>query len=143
MASMVRKWLHARVVLGLALVWHLLRAPWRGAKDAARWLGAMRREGLGATDPVQWKQAEKASRCVGCGLCDQFATDALPHPSFAMLGAVRLQADALELAAQAPALRTLDADIASVCPTGASAAAVADVLEGHARSLRRLTEPGA
>lgn len=140
MLLMIKRWLHARLVLGVALAWHVLRLPFRRGNDAKRWLQAMSREGLGATDAVHWRRGAAASRCIGCGRCNVLGSQALPHPSAVMLGAARLQADAPEWLSLVPHLRAIDEDVRALCPTGASPDAVADVLEGHARSLRRLTE---
>ena len=139
----VQRWLHARLVLGVALGWRLVKDAWRPRRDdAQRWLRAMQRERLGPTPRSNWLHYEGASRCIACGLCDQFATPALPNPSAVMLGAARLQADALEFAQTASALRAIAADIERVCPTHASATAVADVLDGHRGALHSLEPAG-
>lgn len=138
MMLMWQKWLRARMVLGWALFKHVLFAPFAGGKHgAARWLSTMRAEGLGATAADNWQQYERASRCIGCGLCDVFGDAQLPQVSLWMQGGARLQADADTLAEVAQSLRRLAPQIDSVCPTQASAAATAAVIENHAQSLRK------
>lgn len=132
----VRRWLRARWVLGWALMGRVLLAPWvRRQTDPKRWLRTMTGEGLARTPQDNWAQFNPAGRCIGCGRCDLFGNAQVPRPSHVMVGGARLAADAPAWRTQAAALRALAPQIRQICPTGADAAAVADIIERNAIAL--------
>jgi ferredoxin len=141
-------WLHARWVLGWAVVWHVLTLPFAGRKrDPGVWLGRIGQEALGPTPPGNWSAATNATRCIGCGLCDTVlpqgltaAADAAGNvPAVALsqviLGAARLPSDAPSSLAFVPQLMAVADGVRAVCPTGVDTRLVAQIIQRNAEVL--------
>jgi hypothetical protein len=62
--------LNALWVLGLALLRKILLMPFVRRRGGGPWLARLRAERLTPTPMAAWSRFERASRCIGCGLCD-------------------------------------------------------------------------
>ena len=132
-------WSIAKWVLGMALMGHLLKAPFRSrANEGQRWLGALRKENLAKVPDGLWDYAADTSGCIGCGLCDLVNPDGqIPSEWIRMLP--RRPEDAPLSVQIVPQLEAMADDIAKICPTRVDARAVAQILRANADELKALS----
>lgn len=107
--------LNARVILGWALVKHLLARRFIGRRSPERWLGRLAQESLAAVPPDAWSLFEQTSRCVGCGICDAVGAPG-EWPSQWILGIARRPEDAYLAIEKLDRLEQLGGAIEAVCP---------------------------
>lgn len=137
MLHTISRWLRARIVLGWALVKHLLLGPLAARRSApGPWLRRMGAEGLSPTPAANWSHLAGSSKCVGCGLCDLFGSPELPRPSLMIQGAARLPGDAPYVQEEAlAALQLMAPDIARICPQGVQVGDVCALIRNNQAAL--------
>jgi len=126
--------LKALWVLGWALVAKLLMDPFVRHRGVAPWLARLRQESLAPTPPSTWQHLERASRCIGCGICDAVRLD-VRSTSHWIAGSGRAPSDAPLLLAEVPAIVARAPEIARICPTRVGVDDLAALITDHAQIL--------
>lgn len=122
--------LWAKVNLGVALIIHLLRVPFRRTRGVLEWTDAVKAEGLGPTAVESWTGEEQLSGCIGCGLCpDKRDELALVQAGTRNIGDLSRSAD-IEFTPEFVQY------LATECPAGVSAEAIRRWLENSHRENR-------
>lgn len=126
--------LNAKVVLGTALLRHVIKAPFSAENQNETWLAQLQRENLAATPEHAWEYLAGTSRCIGCGLCNSVASgDA--EPAAWILGSARTPGDAPLALEQAKSLRELAQKISRVCPARVPVEDIARLIEDNAKAV--------
>lgn len=126
--------LNARVILGWALVKHVIARRFIGRRSPERWLARLEEESLAAVPPGAWDLLEQTSRCVGCGICDA-AGGPGEWPSQWILGIARRPEDAPLAAEQLERLEQLSDAIEAVCPARLPVKALVKLVRDNAGML--------
>lgn len=126
--------LNARVILGWALIKHILARRFIGRRLPKRWLAKLGEESLASVPPRAWEIFEMTSRCVGCGICDVVG-EPEEWPSQWILGIARRPEDAPLLADQLTRLEQLGDAIHAVCPARLSVDAFVELVRENSRML--------
>ena len=122
--------LWAKINLGVALLIHLLRVPFRRSRGVLEWTDAVRAEGLGPTARQSWTGEEQLSGCIGCGLCPEKRDE---------LSLVQAGTRNIGDLSKGPAIEFTPEFIeylATECPAGVSAEAIREWLEHSHRESR-------
>lgn len=126
--------LKALWVLGWAFLAKVLLSPFVRDKGGGEWLARLREEQLAPTPPKAWTRFERASRCIGCGLCDVVAIDDVSTSSW-LLGSGREPANAPLVVERTAALRVHAQEIARICPARVGIDDVAAIISDNAKLL--------
>jgi ferredoxin len=146
-----RKWLHAKVHLGMRVVRHFLRKlwPWAPRFGLERFEANYVAEGLPPFSPEHRSLAAEAGRCTACGACDEacpilagrttVAEDAFAGPQAFIVAGARSSPHLDDLVA---ALDTLTGPVCAgcrtcdrVCPESIPIAALAAALQGQRHAV--------
>ena len=122
--------LWAKVNLGVALIIHLLRVPFRRSRGVIEWTDAVKAEGLGPTALDSWRGEESLSGCIGCGLCPE------KRDELALVQAGTRNIGDLSRDPKVEFTPDFVQYLATECPAGVSAEAIGQWLENSHRESK-------